>query len=406
MRDAARRALSGLAGRHWIVTLAALESFRAGLLIVGLPVKLNRLGWTDIELGLFAGLGAAVYALSCVLYGRVVHRAPLRLLMNVSAWLCVGLSVALAMVDSKAALFVLGAVHALAISFFWPSLMAWIGESHDDHLVGDMAAFNGSWTLAVTLGFLAGGQIEQARPGLALYAVAGVVLVLALLIPFAHIRGGMGSREAAAVPPEAVILPRRFLAAGWVAAFLVTLSAAVPEAIFVKLNADLGYSASDYGLFFTVRGAVQAAVVLGLGVFRGWRYRRWPLVACLVASAAGGGLLAVAQGRGMFLVGFGLLGAGMGAGYSLGFFYSIHGRRDRKRNAGFFEALISSQSIVGGPLGGWLAAARDRRTPYAAMAAAACLAALAQVVLLWRAPARMREMSAQRAARRGSGSEL
>jgi len=395
--EAFRRAVDSLAGRHWIVTLAWLEAFRGGMLAVGLPVKLDRLGWTDFELGLFFALGSVVYAGSCTFYGMRVHRAPLRLLMGISAWLSMGLSVALAVVESKGALFALGAVHALAISLFWPSLMAWIGESQDEHLVGDMAAFNCSWTLAGTLGFLAGGQIEHAHAGLSLYVVAAVVLVLALLIPFAHIRGRAASRELCPVPSEAVLLPRRFLAAGWVAAFVVTLSAAVPEAIFVKLNSELGYSPSDYGLFFAVRGAVQAAVVLSLGVFRGWRYRRWPLVACLLVSAVGGDLLAVAPGRAVLMVGFALLGAGMGTGYSLGFFYSIHGRLNRKRNAGLFEALISSQAILGGPLGGWLAMRFDRRAPYAVIAAVACLAALVQAGLLRRAPARLREMGSLRA---------
>jgi MFS family permease len=397
VREAVRRALSSIAGRHWIIALAWVESVKGGLMMVGLPVKLDALGWTDAELGFLAGLSSVVYAASCAVYGLVVQRAPLRLLMGLSAALCTGLAVGLAAVETKPALFVLGAAYSLGVSLFWPSLMAWIGESQDEHLVGDMAAFNGAWTVAVTVGVLLAGAVEHARSGASLYLVAAVSLGLALLIPSAHIRGRLASADAS-LPPEAVILPRRFLAAGWVAAFLVTLSMAVPDAIFVKLNSELGYSPRDYGFFFGVRGAAQAVAVLALGAFQGWRYRRWPLVACLLISAGGSSLLAVAPGRAVLMLGFVLLGAGMGMGYSLGFYYSIHGRRNRKRNAGLFEALISSQAILGGPLGGLLAMALDRRAPYAGLAAAAGLAALAQVLLLRRAPARMREMSAQRAA--------
>ena len=400
VREAVRKAFSSVAGRHWIIALAWVESVKGGMLLVGLPVKLDRLGWSDVELGLFFGLGAATYALSCTVYGLVVHRAPLRSLMALSAWLGTGLAIGLAVVETKWALFVLGTAHAFAVSLFWPSLMAWIGESEDEHLVGDMAAFNFAWTVAGTLGFLAGGQVEHIRQGLSIYLVAAVSLVLGLLIPFAHIRGRLASSRAAPVPADAVLLPRRFLAAGWVAAFLVTLLAAVPEAIFVKLNSELGYGPRDYGVFFSVRGAVQAVVVLSLGIFRGWRYRRWPLLACLLVSAAGGDLLAIAPGRAVLVVGFALLGAGMGTGYSLGFFYSIHGRRNRKRNAGLFEALISSQGILGGPLGGWLAMELGRRAPYAVLGSAVCLAALVQCVLLRRAPARLREMAASRGEQR------
>jgi MFS family permease len=391
VRSAVSKALSG---RHWIIALACLESVRGGVLGVGLPLKLSRLGWSDLDLGLFAALGSVTYSIAAALYGFKVQRAPLRLLMAVSGTVCAALALGLATAEGKAELFVLGAAHALGVALFWPSLMAWIGESEDEHLVGDMGAFNGAWMVGLTVGFLAGGAAEEARPGVAIYLGAAMSLGVALLVPFAHIRGRLATSGAPVSPPTAVILPRRFFVAGWLAAFLTTLSVGMPEAIFVKLNKDLGFGGGDFGVFLALGGAARTAVALALAAFQGWRYRRWPLVSCLLASAAGGALLSAAWpgARAAVAIAFILLGVGIGMGYSLGFYYSVHGRRNRKRNAGFFEAMVASQAVVGGPVGGLLAMGISRRAPYAAIAAAACLAAAVQWCLLRRVGERLRAL--------------
>ena len=391
-RRVLHRALSGVAGRHWIVALAAAKCFTTGLLLVGLPVKLDRLGWSDTELGALWCVNAASYAVICSLYSLALDRIPLRRMMALSCLVAALASLGLAACRTRLLIFMLGPCWSLGSALFWPSLMAWIGESEDTHLAGDVSAFNAAWTLAMTAGYLLGGQMAAVRDAWCFYLVSAVSLVLLCIIPFAHIRGKQASAGGQASQVGAVALPRRFMAAGWVAAFLVTLCVGVPGAIFIKLNSDLGYGPRDFGIFFGLRGAAQALVVLGLGAFQGWRYRRWPLVACLGLSAAGSLLLARAGLRGPLIAGFMLLGAGAGMGYSMGFYYSIHGRRNRKRNAGLFESVIASQSIVGGPMGGWLASAFGRRVPYAVLACLAAAAAAANGLLLRRARQRLREM--------------
>jgi len=389
-------ALRSIAGRHWIVALAALKCFTTGMVLVGLPMKLQRLGWTDWEMGLFWATNSATYSVVCVTYSLSLERMPLRRMMLASCLVAATAMVGLATTDVRWALFALIALLRAGEAFYWPSLMAWIGESDEKHVVGDLSAFNCAWTVAMTAGFVLGGVVEARWVGLSLFAVVGLNVGLGLLIPFAHIRGRLSSTATAVSPPTTAILPRRFLAAGWVAAGLVTLSVSVPGAIFVKLNADLGYGPSDFGVFFGLRGGVQAFVFLALGVFQGWRYRRWPLVGCLVFCALGSALLTVAGAKGLLALAFMLLGVGMGLGYSLGFYYSVHGRRQPKRNAGFFETVIGSQTIVGGPLGGWLAGSFGRRAPYAVLAVVAGLAAVGQWVLLRRAAERLREIRGSR----------
>ena len=393
-RRVLRKALSGFAGRHWIVALAAAKCFTTGLVLVALPVKLDRLGWSDSWLGLLWCANAVSYTVTCTLYSFAVHRVPLRRMMAGSCVLASLASLGLHACESRGLIFVLGPCWSFGSALFWPSLMAWIGESEDEHLAGDISAFNFAWTMSMTVGYVAGGQMEALVEGLCFYVVAGASVVLACIIPFARIRGKQETTGTSVPHPVARALPRRFMAAGLVAAFVVTLCVGVPGAIFIKLNSALGYGPRDFGMFFGVRGGVQALVVLGLGVFQGWRHRRWPLLTCLLFSALGSTLLAVAGSKGVFVLGFVLLGVGMGMGYSMGFYYSVHGRRNRKRNAGLFESIIASQSIIGGPMGGSVASGFGRRAPYVVLAVIAGLAAVVQWVLLLRAPERLRAMQA------------
>ena len=391
-RRVLRKAQSGLAGRYWIVALAAAKCFTVGLVMVALPVKLDRLGWSDSWLGLLWCVNAASYTATCVLYSFAVHRVPLRRVMAGSCVLSALSAVGLHVCQARGAMFALGTCWSVTSALFWPSLMAWIGEGDDERLAGDISVFNFSWTASLTVGFVVGGQLEALLSGLCFHVVGVASVALACIIPFAHIRGKQATSGTRVPHPTARMLPRRFMAAGWVATFVVTLCVGVPGAIFVKLNSALGYGPQELGMFFGLRGGVQAVMMVVLGAFQGWRLRRWPLVLCLVCSGLGSVLLAVAGTKCAFALGFVLLGVGVAMGYTMGFYYSVHGRRNRKRNASFFEGLIASQSIVGGPMGGALASGFGRRVPYAVLAALAGVAALVQWALLRRAPERLRAM--------------
>jgi MFS family permease len=376
-----RKVVAGIAGRHWIIVLASVRCLAGGLLYVGLPVKLDGLGWTEWDLGNRAAVGAGTYALTCWMLCLVVHRLPTRLVMVLSCVLSGAAALGLAAAEAMWAVYALSVLSSFATAFFWVPLMAWIGESDDEHLVGDMAAFNCAWMGALAVGSLTGGLAEAAWSGLSLYLLAGVLFLLAFIAPLAHIRGQQASTGAPEPSPDAGRLPRRYLLAGWVAALLSMLAVGVPQAIFVKLHSALLYGAATYGVFWGVQSVARVAVAVSLAAFGGWRYRWWPLAVSLLLAAAGSVLLAVAGSKGVFALGFFLLGAGAGMGYWLGFYYSVHGRRNRKRNAAMFEGVIVSQSIVAGPLGGGVATHFGRRAPYAVTAALAVLAAVR--VFLW-----------------------
>ena len=129
-RRVLRKALSGFAGRHWIMALAAAKCFTTGLVLVALPVKLDRLGWSDSWLGLLWCANALSYTACCTLYSFALHRVPLRRAMALSCVLA-----------------------------------------------------------ALTVGYVVGGQMEALVEGLCFYVVAGTSVALACIIPFAHIRG-------------------------------------------------------------------------------------------------------------------------------------------------------------------------------------------------------------------------
>ncbi len=388
IREKVDKVFSSIAGRHWIVVLAMVMSAAGGMLAVGLPVKLDRLGWSDWELGALMAATAAVYTIVCTIYGLLLHRVPLQRMMAIAAGLAGAAALGLWIIqNSPLLLLLLAAGFSFGSAFFWPSLMAWIGDGDEAHLVGDMSAFNCAWTISSTVGFVVGGIVETLAGGLSLLLVAVVLGLLMLAVPFAHIRGRGAFPATVASPPTTPLLPRRFLVSGCLAAALVTLAVAVPGAVFVKLNSQLGYSPRDFGIFLGLQGAAQTLVFLALGVLQGWRYRRWPLVACLALSGVGSALLFLPFTGGAFAwhvlaLGFVLLGAGMGLGYAAGFYYTVASGGNRRRKVGFFEALVSVQHVIGGALGGSLAAASGRRVPYLAVATLAALGIAVQGSLL------------------------
>jgi len=374
--------LRWLAGRHWIVALAAVKCFTEGLGGVGVPVKLDVLGWDEWGLGARAAAGAGTYAVASGLLSlfltRRVRAAPL---MALGCVVDSASALGLALTGTPWLIYAFTAGHSLAAAIFWIPFMAWVGQGSDEHLVGDLAAFNVAWMGAHAVGSFVGGQAEAALAGLSLWLIAGVTAALAAATPFAHIRGQAHEPGVDGPSPDVVRLPRRYLEAAWTAAFLTALAITVPQAIFVKLHTALGHGPGDYGVFWAVMGGMRVAVVLLLAAYQGWRYRAWPMAGCLLLGAAGSALLAAGTGQGAFVAAAALLGLGAGAGYLLGYYYSVHGRAHRARNAGLFAATIVTQSILAGPLGGFLAAQFSRRAPYAFTAGLAALAAGA--VALW-----------------------
>jgi len=396
VREKLDRVLSSVAGRHWIVILAMVKSAAGGMLAVGLPVKLDRLGWSDWGLGLLVAATATTYTVVCWVYSLLLHRVPLQRMMAVASGIAGAAAFGLWVFRGSMLVSLFAAAFSFGAAFFWPSLMAWIGDGDEAHLVGDLSAFNCAWTISLTVGFVAGGIVETLASGLSLLVVAAVQGLLMLAVPFAHIRGRGAFPATVASPPTTRLQPRRFLLAGCIAAALVTLAVAVPGAVFVKLNREtLGYSPRDFGIFLGLQGGAQAFVFLALGVLQGWRYRRWPLVACLGLSAAGSGLLFLPFAGGAFAwhviaLGFLLLGAGMGLGYAAGFYYTVASGGNRRRRVGFFETLVSIQHVIGGALGGALApllagSVFHRRVPYLATAALAALGIALQGALLKKA---------------------
>ena len=193
-RRVLRKALSGFAGRHWIVALAAAKCFTTGLVLVALPVKLDRLGWSDSWLGLLWCANAVSYTVTCTLYSFAVHRVPLRRAMAGSCVLASLASLGLHACESRGLIFVLGPCWSFGSALFWPSLMAWIGESEDEHLAGDISAGTVIAVMLIPQG-MAYAMLAGLPPVVGLYASMVPVAVYALF----------GSSRHLAVGPVAVV---------------------------------------------------------------------------------------------------------------------------------------------------------------------------------------------------------
>ena len=180
MRTAFARPDRALLLSVWVIALAG---GLVGLLGVLAPLRLDRLGWTALGVGLVFTAAAALQALVNPALGRSADRlgrsAPLRAGLGLAAALSL-----LLVLDAGKWLYgvlVLGA--ALAYGALWTPGMAFLSDSVEQHGLDQIVGFglmNVAWAPGFALGAAAGGGIADATSDALPYLLATAVCLLTL----------------------------------------------------------------------------------------------------------------------------------------------------------------------------------------------------------------------------------
>lgn len=286
---------------------------------------------------------------------------------------------------------------ALANALFWPALQARIGDFERDPAALGRAIrfFNIGWTAGKALGFLAAGVLFELHPPacLAAGALSATVVLAALAVapdaPAAPDVGPPpGPAPPSATPPE---LKRAFLIAALVTNFGLWGTLATLKALAPKLGTALGLSELETGALLFAALAAQGVGFVALDRTERWAYRRGPLLAATPLAATGLGLLYLASGLPLALVGALLIGSAQAVSYASSVFYSLDyeaGRRGLR--TGIHEAVLGAGGAL--PiLGGWLAdRTGELEAPLLFMCALGAAASVVVVALLRRADGRAR----------------
>ncbi|MHC4916549.1 MAG: MFS transporter, partial [Planctomycetota bacterium] len=332
-------------------------SLGAGLIAFNYMAK-EEYGATPGQLGLIALISAGVYFGASLVLGRLSDHWGRRPSIVIG---CLVGAAAFALGSRAAKLwhvYALMGLSALAMASFWPALEADISDnSTPRELPRRVGRFNVAWCggFAVT-GLTAGSlcQLVGHRWVLLLVACVGLLTILIYLARTFESEG-----EVPGEPEEC--LARRSPArasAFWRMALVLNFAAMGANSVlrYHVPTVTGGDRPALGGGYLTVLFAAETLTFIVLGLWHGWHYRGWPLVASCFLIVSGGVLCGLFhQMIPVFAAGCALTGIGCGLVYNSSIYYSVAAESGRGRRGGIHESALGLGAAVVPYVGGALA---------------------------------------------------
>jgi MFS family permease len=365
-----------------------LASLLMDLSVAGVTFAIGRraaeLGASATQLGWLGAVWIGVYGAVALVTGRHSDRVGHRKLALIGCLISGSMAFVCSLTTQIGLLLLVSAFFGGGLAFFWPSIIAWLGEGlHGHKLAVRLTIFSVAWNLGLLLGFILSGVLFKYGPKLAFYASASSILLIAilLLLPTKPLEN---SNE----PPDTVPAPhipkgRGFRKTAWLANFATNFALAGTTALFPQLATHVGISADVHGALLAAgRGAALVAfVALQLLVF--WRTRLWPLWVAQLACAASLVWMGLANTTWMFAAAWIIGGTVSGYAYQASIYFTLEEMTEKGKGSGFHEAIIGTGMFAGPVLAGWVGSHHSLRTPYFFCAAILGLLVVAQMILVW-----------------------
>lgn len=365
-----------------------LASLLMDLSVAGVTFAISRraaeLGASATQLGWLGAVWIGVYAVVALVTGRYSDRVGRRKFALIGCLIAGTMAFACSLTTQIGLLLLFSAFFGGGLAFFWPSIIAWLGEGLRGHkLAVRLTVFGVAWNLGLLLGFILSGILFKHGPKLAFYASAGSILLIAilLLLPARQLENSNESPDTDSTPH--IPKGRGFRKTAWLANFSTNLALAGTTALFPQLATHVGISADVHGALLAAgRGAALVAfIALQLLVF--WRTRLWPLWVAQLACAASLVWIGLANTTWMFAAAWIIGGTVSGYAYQASIYFTLEEMTEKGKGSGFHEAIIGSGMFVGPILAGWVGSHHSIRTPYFFCAAVLVLLIVAQMTLVW-----------------------
>jgi hypothetical protein len=314
----------------------------------------ERLGYSETQNLALALAFGVTYTLGAALSHRLSRWLGERAALSLTICGLLGLHVLIAAVPTGAVLAIGFAAVGLFEGAKWPIIESYVGAGLEPgQQLGAVGRFNVSWAMAVPLAIAAAGPvIASGHPG-ALFALAALANVVALLllpglpVTAPHLDAGHASRPLAG----ALSRYRGLLAASrWSMlssyALLFLLAPLLPE-IFGRL----GRSVEEATLWASSLDAVRVITFASLATLTGWQGRPLPLL--LGALGLPLGFAAILFGSSLWIVVAGQVVFGVLAGitYYAALYYALVVKNASVDAGGTHEGLIGLGLVLGPGLG-------------------------------------------------------
>ncbi|MCI0343634.1 MAG: hypothetical protein L0216_21220 [Planctomycetales bacterium] len=341
-----------------VLLASALMDGTAYFYFFATAVQARKHGLSESQILLMGAAGCAVYTLGCaattgISEGRPRHRFVLAGAIGAAA----AAAVAAVACGTRAGLFAAFAALYVALSLYWPTLQARLGDLSRDarDLQARLGAFNLSWCAGkATSCWVAGQLLGRGLTVSGAFALAAGSALLVALVATLGTYGPAAPPRPAAPPGEARPLGG-FLPAARLANFVCWGGSALLTWAVEKRASDLSLGTSAGGWALGAAFAAEAVTFVTLRSFPGWRYRAAPLIGIQLVGAAGYLLLGFASATPLLCLGAAGAGVGIGMAYFASLFYSLELGASRSRGAGIHESILGSGGVVV-PLAGAAAA--------------------------------------------------
>jgi MFS family permease len=370
---------------RWIVYsfAAAVDTVLSAASFV-CTVRLAGMGASATGVAGVLSLWAGVYMVASLAAGRLVTQRNAGWLLTGACLSIAGLSGAFILLPGRGEMYVLMAVQAVAIAFFFTPFqcfMKLVDQGQNKSVTRSSGLYVFSWSTGFAVGpFVAGylwalfGQAEGWKAchvfniGVALLVTFGVWRLKhhasADCVTAREDAAGAAHDEYAAMPDWAWM--------AWVFSGAGCLIASLIRAVFPSSGEYYHIPKPDQGMVLCLLSAVQALVGIGLGFTRKWMYRPLPVLGFGAFGLAGLLLFARADSAADFYVAAMCFGVYSGAFYFYFIFHSLVHPTRAPRYVSINEAVVGFVGIIGPALGGYLGDARGLAWSYGA-----CVAILA-----------------------------
>lgn len=304
----------------------------------------------------------ALYAVLCLVLGRLLARCPAKPKLVVTCVLYVLIGVAALHAKTLWQFCALVIALGLPGSVYWPTIehVMCAGRTMRQ-MRRSLGSFNVLWSAGGMCGILLAGWLYEVNPRLPFYVVCALtctMLTVFLLAGSPRLAGDSGDeaapREGAQPQEVAPATMTAFLYLSRVMNFLSFFALASFRFLFPRYADHVGFDTTTVGTLLTVMLLAQTATFLLLRNTGFWHYRLWPLLA---ASALTAGSFFIAGSAGTrYLVIVPLFCSGVLGGfcYTSSIYYSMARPKAGVESAARHEMTVGMGAALGPVVAGYL----------------------------------------------------
>ncbi|MCX7886256.1 MAG: MFS transporter [Verrucomicrobiae bacterium] len=370
---------------HILYAVSLLMDMAVAGLMFAISRRAAELGASAAALGLLGATWQVFYVAASLISGRLSVRVGRRNLAVVATVVTGVIALLCGQTTKVGLLVVLTAMFGFGLGFFWPPVIAWVGDGASGaQLHRRLTWFGIAWNIGLLLGFALTGWVFRRWLQLAfdIPTVALSLIALLLLLPARQHHQPVHNPVSASTAHVGA----GFRRTAWLANFGVRVVVAGVAALFPQLATQLGIPADAHGGLLAVVNATAIVVIVAMELLVFWRTRLWPLWLVQALCALAAATIGLGHSATSFLPAFAVIGLAAGYSYQASIFFTLEEMTEKGKGSGVHEAFLAGGLFVGPLLAGWAGNQFGLRAPYFCCAATllAIMAAQIAVVILQR----------------------